>query len=437
MAKLILRDLLPSAPATGGASEKKNTYLIGAEVDQNFLNINYELATRAPIDGPNFSGQVIISDGVLDGVTIGASVPESGRFTTVNGTTGTFSGALSAASGTVTGTLSAGTFSGAHSGDGSALTALNASNLASGTVPAARLTGTYDIAISGNAATVTNGLYSNASYADPAWITSLASTKLTGTVQGARGVTAGSASASFVTYNGTTSATGNFYGGTTAPAGTTRLNYSGYLYSTRYYGDFYGDGANVTSLNASQLTTGTVPAGRMAGTYTIDISGNATTAGTATTAGNVSGVVAIANGGTGGQTAADARTNLGGTATGVGVFTASSAGAAISVLERGAYNREVNGGTLVAGNLYSIWTGAGSIFMNLPSSASTQQGDRILFLNLLYSWSDANSFTVTRVANTFIGNLAENMICTTSSPGFWLVCTHKSGSDSYWTVMAF
>lgn len=36
------------------------------------------------------------------------------------------------------------------------------------------LTATYAISISGNAATVTNGLYSTGSYADPAWLTALA-----------------------------------------------------------------------------------------------------------------------------------------------------------------------------------------------------------------------------------------------------------------------
>jgi hypothetical protein len=53
-----------------------------------------------------------------------------------------------------------------------------------------------------------------------------------------------------------------------------------------------------------------------AGTITATLSGNATTATTATTATNVSGTVAIANGGTGSTTASGARTNLGVTATG-------------------------------------------------------------------------------------------------------------------------
>ena len=58
--------------------------------------------------------------------------------------------------------------------------ASNASNLSSGTVASARLSGTYGISIFGNAATVTNGVYTTGSYADPAWITSLAASKITG-----------------------------------------------------------------------------------------------------------------------------------------------------------------------------------------------------------------------------------------------------------------
>lgn len=45
-------------------------------------------------------------------------------------------------------------------------------------------TGTWGISISGNAATVTNGLYSTGSYADPTWLTSLAGSKITGTING-------------------------------------------------------------------------------------------------------------------------------------------------------------------------------------------------------------------------------------------------------------
>lgn len=49
------------------------------------------------------------------------------------------------------------------------------------------LAATYAISISGNAATVTNGVYTNASYANPAWITGLAGTKITGDIGGNSG----------------------------------------------------------------------------------------------------------------------------------------------------------------------------------------------------------------------------------------------------------
>lgn len=48
-------------------------------------------------------------------------------------------------------TITCGTFNGAHSGNGSALTSLNASQLSTGTVPVGRLSGSYNINITGNA----------------------------------------------------------------------------------------------------------------------------------------------------------------------------------------------------------------------------------------------------------------------------------------------
>ena len=44
--------------------------------------------------------------------------------------------------------------------------------------------GTWAISISGNAATVTNGVYTTGSYANPTWITSLAGSKISGTIDG-------------------------------------------------------------------------------------------------------------------------------------------------------------------------------------------------------------------------------------------------------------
>jgi len=42
--------------------------------------------------------------------------------------------------------------------------------------------GTWGISVTGNAATVTNGVVTTGSYADPSWITSLAGSKITGQI---------------------------------------------------------------------------------------------------------------------------------------------------------------------------------------------------------------------------------------------------------------
>ena len=436
MAKLILRDLPTNSSPTIGQTEKKNTFLIGAEVDQNFVNLNYELSTKAPTNNPTFTGAVIISDGIIDGVNIGVTEPGMGRFTSLQADSAVVAASVSAASLTVTGTASASTFSGSHAGDGSNLTGLNAAALAIGTVPTERLTGTYTISINGNATTVNNGVYSNQSYANPSWISSFGADKLVGTISGQRGVSAGATVSSFITYNGVTVTDGQFDGSTTTPTGTTRLNYGGYFYSTRVYSTFYGNGANITALNASQLTTGTIGVERLAGSYDISISGNAATATTASTAGNVTGTVAVGNGGTGATNAAAARTNLGATATGANLFMATDPRAVANLIARGVYLRETNGGTMLAGSHYSIWTGNGAISMNAPSYADSNNGDTIMITNLNMSWSGANKFTIVRQANTTIGGLSENIECT-SGNGLLLVCVWKDASTASWNVLPF
>jgi hypothetical protein len=54
-------------------------------------------------------------------------------------------------------------------------------------------------------------------------------------------------------------------------------------------GNYSGSGANITSLNASSLSTGTVPSARLSGSYNISITGNATSASSAGTATSLSG----------------------------------------------------------------------------------------------------------------------------------------------------
>jgi hypothetical protein len=60
------------------------------------------------------------------------------------------------------------------------------STVATGTAPftVTSTTAVTNLSIGGNAATVTNGVYTTGSYADPTWITSLAGSKITGTIDG-------------------------------------------------------------------------------------------------------------------------------------------------------------------------------------------------------------------------------------------------------------
>jgi hypothetical protein len=135
----------------------------------------------------------------------------------------------------VTGNVTGGNIIGTLNGSGANVTSISATNISSGTLAAARLSGTYTITVSGSATTAGT-------------VTTAAQPNIT---------SVGTLSALAVTGNTTS---GNFVG---------TLN---------------GSGANVSSLNATNLTSGTVNAARLSGTYTITVSGAATTAGTVTTA---------------------------------------------------------------------------------------------------------------------------------------------------------
>jgi len=60
---------------------------------------------------------------------------------------------------------------------GTNITAIPNAALVTAVIPSSA-TGTYPLSISGNAATVTNGVYTTGSYANPSWITSLATAKI-------------------------------------------------------------------------------------------------------------------------------------------------------------------------------------------------------------------------------------------------------------------
>ena len=156
--------------------------------------------------------------------------------------------------------------------NGAAVTNLNASNLASGTVPTGRLSGSYSIDISGNASTATS-----------------ATTATTATNALALG---GNSAASYKTTAQNDLRYLQLSGGTlTGALSGTTASFSGNISSTG--GVFNGDGSGLTNLNASNLNSGTVPSGRLSGSYGIDISGNAATATSATTAATATNALAL------------------------------------------------------------------------------------------------------------------------------------------------
>ena len=227
-----------------------------------------------------------------------------------------------------------GTVVGTFSGNGAAITNINATNVATGTINPARLTGTYTIGVIGNvtgnltgnvAGNVTGNLQGNVTGNITGNVTGAASLNvlktgdtMTGDLNWAttgRGLTWGmnTDGASIKFYNVSdgdagsrlefqTSDNGNEYfswthlvsGGSTVEAmrlvpntvnGTSALRVYGNLtVDGTTSGTFSGVGTNLT-INAEKITIGTVPRGRLSGTYDISVTGNAnyaTSAGTAT-----------------------------------------------------------------------------------------------------------------------------------------------------------
>lgn len=260
----------------------------------------------------------------------------SGTVTSVNvsgGTTGlTTSGGPVTTSGTIT---LAGTLNVANGGTGATTAAGARTNLSVPSTTGSGASGTWSIDITGNAGTVTNGVYTTGSYADPTWITSIAGSKVTGNISGQAGsvanaLTAGTGISYSVgtTYNGSVAVTINnsapdqvvsLTGGTGISTSGTYPNFTitntlpmtypgagipnstGTAWGTSY--STTGSGTVVALATSPSFTTpilGTPQSGNFStGTFTWPTFNQNTTG----TASNVTGVVAIANGGTGQTTA--------------------------------------------------------------------------------------------------------------------------------------
>jgi hypothetical protein len=160
----------------------------------------------------------------------------------------------------------------------------------------ADLAATYAISISGNAGTVTNGVVTTGTYADPAWISSLAGSKITGDVGGNAATATKLATArniNGVSFDGTAAISVNTVQALTINglgSGDTSFTFNGGTARTLSYNSVGAPKADGTGAS---------------GTWAISISGNAATA---TALGSTLG---LGGGGTGATTAAAALVNLG------------------------------------------------------------------------------------------------------------------------------
>ena len=144
------------------------------------------------------------------------------------------------------------------------------------------LPSTINANTTGNAATVTNGVYTSGSYADPSWITALAGSKITGDIAGNAGTVT----------NGVYT-TGSY----SNPSWITLLA------GSKISGDIAG--------NAGSVTNGVYTTGSYADpTWITSLAGSKIVGDISANAANITGTVAIANGGTGATTVAGAQTNL-------------------------------------------------------------------------------------------------------------------------------
>ncbi len=254
----------------------------------------------------------------------------------------TFIGALTGNASTATSVSNALTVSDAGSGvvsgttyNGAVARTISYNSVGAPSATGTNASGTWTIAITGNAATVTNGVYTTGSYADPAWITSLAGSKITGTISGnisgsagrvANAVTfnnGGAGVASGTTFDGSVARTisYNTIGAASSGANTniTSLNPSGGLQVGAPTGGAQGTGTvNATGLYINGVAVGTGSGSVSSVAFSGGTTGLTVTGSPITTSGTITlaGTLAVANGGTGSTTTAAARSALSAAASG-------------------------------------------------------------------------------------------------------------------------
>ena len=250
-------------------------------------------------------------------------------------------------------------------------------------------TGTWPISVTGNSATVTNGVYTSGSYSNPTWITGLAGSKVTAipnsslTNSTISGISLGSNLANLTAGTNVTFSSGSTYNGSTAitiNASSTMVypsagipNSTGSAWGTSY--STTGSGTVLALATSPTFVTpvlGTPTSGNFStGTFTWPTFNQNTTG----TASNVTGIVAVANGGTGVTSSSGANSV---------VLRDSNGNITTNCLFEG-YTNQVASGTTVVLTASSVqnWiiTGSGGQTIKLPDATTLPAGATFTFNN--------------------------------------------------------
>jgi hypothetical protein len=215
----------------------KGSPLTNAEVDQNVINLNND---KVDVAGSYANPAWLTS--LAEAKVLPSQTGQSGKYLQTNGT-------------------------------GTSWVTLDLS--AKADVGGGNATGTWPISVTGNAATVTNGVYTSGSYANPAWITSLAEAKVLPAQTGKAG--------KYLQTNGTSTSWATL---TNPNNGTLTMAVSGtgLSGSATFTADQSGNSTFTVTSNATSANTASTIVARdasgnfSAGTITATLSGNASTA---------------------------------------------------------------------------------------------------------------------------------------------------------------